>query len=170
MEHSVFLLTRFLKHNRRLILTLERPQVQEVVSEWMIEAAKAYKAADLRQDDVEYLVGEFWPKAIYAVGSNPVAEAIERAQTIPLYPEAPKGYGECHATIYRIVYWLNVNAIRAGDKLFFAGSHSLAKQIGISRVIIYRAMKRMEKDGILTVHHAGNSLKATRYNCFLVPN
>ena len=170
VAHSAFKLARFLKHNRRLNLRYEAPQVQEVVSEWMEEARKAYPPEDLVLDDVEELVRVGWFYAHYPLGCNPLDDATERANTIPHYPDAPKGYGECHSTIYRLLYWLNVFAVKSGDHVFFAGSHAIAKRLNINQCIVYRALKRMERDKILKISEAGNTQRANRYDVFLTPD
>lgn len=163
VEHAVCRFARFLKHNRKLLLKAEWPIVTALTSQWLVEARKHWKAEMLDRDDINEQIRLAWDRAAYPLGIDPITDAVSLAQSDTSFPVAPFDYGETHSIIFRVVYWMNVFALKHNQPNWFASSYALAKHLNIRQTVAIRALHRMERDNILTVDFRGNTQTATRY-------
>lgn len=168
---AAFRFTRFLRHNRRLLLKYEETSIRRLCAEWSTHAAAYFKdplAAE--PDDTFELVAEAWNRAAFPLGANPLADAAQHAAADTLDYPSPAKYGPVHALVYRAVCFLNTEAVRNSATEFFVSSHALAKSLRQRQALVYRALRRMENDGILNVKARGTAHRATRYHVFLPPS
>lgn len=168
VEAAVFRLTRFIKHNRGLLMQAERPFVNGIVSAWIQHARNVYPNGAIDTDDVMEQIRTNWPRAAYPLGIDPIAEAVHQARDTTEFPAAPFDYGETHALIFRCLYWLNVYALKRQQSTWFVSTYALGKRLGIRQTIIHRAVKRMVRDGHVTIAEHGTQYRANRYETRLV--
>ena len=166
-EMSAFKLTRFLRHNRRLILSHERHIIQDLAAEWKTEADKVYSDDPITTEDLVDVIAQQWLSAHWPLGYSPVQAALESAM---LYPTIPPVIGDAqtggtHYLVQRVAYHLNTEALRNGETSFYISSHFLGKLIGANHRTVLRALKRLERLGFLVVAKRGNAeeRRATHY-------
>lgn len=168
LEAAAFRLTRFIKHNRGLLMQAERPFVNGVVCEWIEHARHVYGGGAIDRDDIMEQIRTNWPRAAYPLGIDPVLEAAVKARETPDFPVAPFDYGDTHALIFRALYWLNVYALKRQQPSWFVSTYALGKRLGIRQTIVHRAVKRLVRDGHIRITEHGTQYRANRYETLLV--
>lgn len=173
---AVCRLTRYLKHNRKLLLSHEQLAVADAIAAWIPHAVKHFTeehaAGGVDHDDVYCIVSDQWGGAKWPLGFQPVAEAVAMAQSGSGIPDAPPRYGETATLLWRIMWSLNLLSLKAGEATFYVSTYDLARRINHPASMIHRIIRRMERDKLVTVATRGNTGehgrhgKATVYQAF----
>lgn len=167
-----FRLARFVRQNRKMLISHEELSIRAIIAEWMPHAVLRWpdQANSIIEDDIWCALVEKWDLAHWPLGFYPLSEAIRLAHANPHVPPAPPRYGECHALIWRVVWNLNLLCLKAGETDFFIGSHDLARRLELSQTVVFRALRRLENDGLIRVSERGTRCpqtgKATVYHTF----
>ena len=161
-DQSAFLLTRLLKHNRRLIIPQELHIVTDLADLWRVEAEKLYGPIDLGIM-VNHIEDYQWKLARWPLGANPVQAAVESAHRYPDIPERPyfARTGELTYTVLRVAYNMVTEAIRCGEPSFYLSSHHLANLLNVRQKDVHRALTRLVKAGFLQLDSSGDAKKRT---------
>ena len=166
LEQAIFRFTRFLRHNRRLIVSQERHIIMDLAEEWRTEAQKVFIQRPIDLGDTVDLIAENWTSARWPIGFNPIDAAVTLAAEYPNIPPRPDStlLGDCNYHVMRVVYNLNVAALRNGDTSYYVSSVDLSKRLGYYQTSVFRALRRLEKQGKITVSKRGDKQgKATSY-------
>lgn len=166
-------LTRFIKHNRRLLISHETIEIDSIVAEWCIEARAHFPSAaaanEIDAGDVAFQIATQWPDAHWPLGVSPLAQAVEHAAEVERIPTPPPRYGAAASAVWRVVWSLNLLCLKSGESRFWLSSHDLARRLNLSQPLILRSLRRLEADKILTVAKRGNPGqhgRATVYHTF----
>jgi hypothetical protein len=162
-DNRLFIFSRALKafeitHDRRLA----EQELQVAFSLWW-SAAKPLLPADADFDEYRFDFEDTFAKTRVALGANPLDEAIRRADTKPLPPQADR---YTSTKIKRLIAVCCHLQILAGDSPFFLGVRDAARILGIKN--LYRAsatLAGLVRDGVLIEAEKGTSSgrRATRF-------